>query len=75
MADLSAASARQPWGRDEIGAAFQMNYGPLMQQFAEAFGTVAVFVEGLGDAADQSMQDNLAADDRAEAIVVRSYQA
>ena len=41
VAEVAAASQGQPWGRDDIGAAFQKNYGPLLQQFTDAFGKIA----------------------------------
>ncbi|MFC4069491.1 hypothetical protein [Actinoplanes subglobosus] len=75
VAEIAAASADQPWGRDEIGAAFQKDYGPLVAKFVEAFGTVAPYVEGLGEAAVLSVDDNTAADSRASATVTRSYHA
>ncbi|MDI6097070.1 hypothetical protein QLQ12_00415 [Actinoplanes sp. NEAU-A12] len=75
VAAIAAASQDQPWGRDEIGAAFQKNYGPMLQKFTEAFGKVAGYVEGLGDAAVKSVEDNTAADARAAGTVTKSYRA
>jgi hypothetical protein len=75
VASIAAASQSQPWGRDDIGAAFQGQYGPLLQQFTEAFGQIAGYVESLGDAAVQSVEDNTAADARASATVIKSYKA
>jgi hypothetical protein len=75
VAEIAAVSAGQPWGSDEIGAAFQKNYGPLVQKFVEAFGKVAGYVEGLGDAAVLTVEDNTAADARASATVTQSYRA
>jgi hypothetical protein len=75
VAEIAAASADQPWGRDEIGAAFQKDYDPLVAKFVEAFGKVAGYVEGLGEAAVLSVEDNTAADARASATVTRSYRA
>ena len=75
VAEVAARSQNQPWGRDEIGAAFQKDYGPLLQKFTEAFGRVAGYVEDLGDAAVQSVVDNTAADTRASGAVTRSYRA
>jgi hypothetical protein len=75
VAEIAALSAGQPWGRDEIGAAFQKDYGPMVQKFVEAFGKVAGYVEGIGEAAVQTVADNQAADSRAGSTVATSYQA
>ena len=75
VAAIAAVSRDQPWGRDEIGAAFQKDYGPLLQTFTEAFGKVAAYVEGLGEAAVKSVEDNTAADARAAGAVTKSYRA
>jgi hypothetical protein len=75
VAEVAAMSQNQPWGRDEIGAAFQKDYGPLLQKFTEAFGKVSGYVEGLGEAAVQSVVDNTAADTRASSTVTKSYRA
>lgn len=75
VAEIAAVSQDQPWGRDEIGAAFQKDYGPLLQRFTEAFGKVAGYVEGLGEAAVKSVEDNTAADARASVAVTKSYRA
>jgi hypothetical protein len=74
-AEIAAVSAGQPWGRDEIGAAFQKEYGPMVQRFVEAFGKVAGYVEGVGEAAVQTVADNQAADARSASVVTRSYRA
>ncbi|GAA0541954.1 hypothetical protein GCM10010172_24230 [Paractinoplanes ferrugineus] len=74
VAAIAVASQGQPWGRDDIGAAFHSNYAPLLQQFTEAFGQVAVYVESLGDAAIASVEDNLGADQRSGENVSKSYR-
>ena len=75
VASIATASQAQPWGRDDIGAAFQQQYGPLLQQFTEAFGQVAGYVESLGDAAVASVADNMGADSRSGETVIKSYRA
>ncbi|GIE34407.1 hypothetical protein Ait01nite_074520 [Actinoplanes italicus] len=75
VAEVAAMSQNQPWGRDEIGAAFQKDYGPLLQKFVESFGKVAGYVEDLGEAAVQSVVDNTAADSRASSNAANSYRA
>ncbi|BEL07969.1 hypothetical protein Q0Z83_061600 [Actinoplanes sichuanensis] len=75
VAEIAAVSADQPWGRDDIGAAFQKDYGPMVQKFVEAFGKVSGYVEGIGEAAVQTVTDNESADSRASATVTKSYRA
>jgi hypothetical protein len=74
LSAIGAKSHDQPWGKDDIGAAFQQNYAPMLSQFMEAFEQVAHYVEGLGEAAEQSVHDNTGADDRAQATVTKSYR-
>lgn len=73
VADIAAASQAQPWGRDDIGATFHARYAPLLQQFTEAFGQVAVYVQGLGDAAAKSVEDNMGADEQAGQTIAGTY--
>ncbi|SDT30422.1 hypothetical protein [Actinoplanes derwentensis] len=74
VAAIAAASENKPWGNDDIGAAFQKNYAPLLQKFTEAFGNVAQFVEGLGEAAVASVEDNMNADARSGETVQNAYR-
>ena len=74
VAAINAASQGQPWGRDEIGSKFQEGYAPQLAQFVEAFGKVAAYVEGLGEAAVASVEDNMNADARAGQTVNQSYR-
>ncbi|GAA4972941.1 hypothetical protein [Actinoplanes utahensis] len=74
VAAINAASLAQPWGRDNIGAKFQEGYGPQLEQFVQAFGTIATYVEGLGEAVVASVQDNMDADARAGQTVDQAYR-
>jgi hypothetical protein len=61
-AELEAASAARPWGADEYGRNFENQYRPVEQQVLDAWQQLAAYVEGLGEAAARSVQDNLGAD-------------
>jgi hypothetical protein len=61
-AELAAASAAQPWGGDDYGHSFERQYRPVEQQVLDAWTELAAFVSGLGQAAAQSVQDNIGAD-------------
>lgn len=74
VAEIAAASTGRPWGRDDIGAAFHQQYGPMVQLFVEAFGRVAGYVEEIGAVAVRTVTDNEAADARASATVDTSYR-
>jgi hypothetical protein len=74
VAAIAAASQAQPWGKDDIGATFESRYAPLLQQFTEAFGQIAGYVEALGDAAVASVEDNLGADHRSGETVIKAYR-
>jgi hypothetical protein len=61
-AELEAASAAPPWGTDEYGRSFEDQYRPVERQVMDAWRQLAAYVEGLGEAAARSIQDNLGAD-------------
>ncbi|GAA1648732.1 hypothetical protein [Actinoplanes couchii] len=75
VAEIKNASSTNPWGNDDIGAAFQKNYTPLMEKFTEAFGNIGQFLEGLGESAVASVDDNMNADARAGETVYQAYRA
>ncbi len=60
--DLEAASAGVPWGTDEYGRSFEKQYRPVEQQVLDAWQQLAAYLEGLGEAAVRSVEDNSAAD-------------
>ncbi len=74
VADIAMTSEGRPWGNDDIGAAFQKNYAPLLQQFTEAFGNIARYVEGIGEAAVATVDDNMNADARAGDTIQQAYR-
>lgn len=74
VAAINAASQAQPWGRDGIGSKFQEGYGPQLEQFVQAFGKIATYVEGLGEAVVASVEDNMNADARAGQTVNQAYR-
>nr|WP_296069471.1 hypothetical protein [uncultured Actinoplanes sp.] len=61
-AELAAASAAQPWGGDDYGRSFERQYRSVEQQVLDAWTQLAGYVSGLGQAASQSVQDNIGAD-------------
>lgn len=60
--EIAAASSATPWGRDEYGRSFEVHYRPFEEQVLEAWERLAAYVSGLGDAAAQSVRDNVGAD-------------
>jgi hypothetical protein len=65
-AELAAASAANPWGTDGYGRSFESSYRPVEQQVLDAWTQLAAYVEGLGEAAAQSVRDNQGADSDAQ---------
>ena len=62
--DIAHASGDRPWGKDDIGAAFEKNYRPIEQQVLQAMNQLAVYIGELSVAAGGSVTDNLEADER-----------
>ncbi|MFI5935191.1 hypothetical protein [Actinoplanes sp. NPDC051494] len=73
-ADIIAASSQKPWGMDDIGAAFDQQYAPMEAKLMEAWLRIAEYVEGLGEAAVASVNDNLHADAEASTRVIDAYK-
>ncbi|HET6530768.1 MAG TPA: hypothetical protein VFH03_09165 [Actinoplanes sp.] len=71
---LAADTAARPWGKDDIGAAFEKNYRPIEQQVLQAWSQLGEYLEGLGDAAAASVGDNQGADQEASVRVTRAYR-
>ncbi|SNY58622.1 hypothetical protein [Paractinoplanes atraurantiacus] len=61
-AEIAAATAASPWGRDEYGRSFERQYHPVEQQVLDAWRLIAAHVTDLGEAVAQSVHDNLATD-------------
>jgi hypothetical protein len=60
--EIAAASAKPPWGNDEIGGAFEKTYRKLEQQTLTSWEKLALYVQGLGFAAGQTVNNNLHTD-------------
>ncbi len=61
-AAIAAASAKPPWGSDEIGSAFEKTYRKLEQQTLSSWEKIALYVQGLGYAGGKTVNDNLQTD-------------
>ncbi|MEU8816349.1 hypothetical protein [Actinoplanes sp. NPDC048796] len=61
-AEIAAATAASPWGRDEYGQSFERQYHPVEQQVLDAWRLIAAHVAGLGEAVAKSVHENLGAD-------------
>jgi hypothetical protein len=72
--ELSDQTQRRPWGKDDIGQAFERNYRPVEQQVFEAWGELADYVMELGDAVAASVADNQQADQESGTRVTRAYR-
>lgn len=59
---IAAASASKPWGSDDIGSAFEKTYRKLEQQTLSSWEKLATYVQGLGYAAAQTVNNNMQAD-------------
>jgi hypothetical protein len=60
--EIAAASAKPPWGKDDIGNAFEKTYRTLEQQTLGSWEKLAAYVQGLGYAAGQTVNNNMQAD-------------
>src|SRR5688572_28712606 len=69
--ELEAASAAPPWGTDEYGRSFEDQYRPAERQVMDVGQRLAAYVEGLGEAAARSVQDNVGADADAQGRLLR----
>jgi hypothetical protein len=71
---IAADSGRRPWGNDDIGESFEQNYRPIEQQVLQAWCKLGEYLQGLGDAAAASVDDNLGADQESTVRVNRAYR-
>ncbi|WP_305788448.1 hypothetical protein [Symbioplanes lichenis] len=72
-AEVAALSNGRPWGKDDIGQAFERNYRPAEEQVLHAWDLLGRHVAGLGDEVVQAVHEALAADDRAATGVRHPY--
>lgn len=61
-ARITAASAKRPWGRDDIGSAFEQTYRGLEATVLQAWDGLGCQVEELGTDAVRSVQANVETD-------------
>lgn len=61
-AQIATASAGQPWGRDDIGAAFEKTYRGLEATLLRAWDGLGRHIEGLGADVVQSVRANVETD-------------
>ncbi|GGL90069.1 MULTISPECIES: hypothetical protein [Micromonospora] len=59
---IAAASAKRPWGNDDIGAAFEERYRGIEELVLRAWEGVGRRVEGLGGDAVRSVEANVGTD-------------
>ena len=71
---LATDSGARPWGRDDIGNAFERNYRPIEQQMLLAWLRIGEYVQDLGEAAAATVTDNQGADQASAARVSRAYR-
>jgi hypothetical protein len=61
-AEIAAASGNRPWGRDDIGAAFEQRYRGFETTILQAWLGVGRYVEGLGANVVQSVNASVETD-------------
>lgn len=60
--EIAAASASQPWGRDDIGGAFEKTYRSFEATLLRAWDGLGRHVEGLGADVVRSVDASVATD-------------
>ncbi|WP_416901018.1 hypothetical protein [Micromonospora echinospora] len=60
--EIAAASAQRPWGRDDIGAAFEKTYRGLEATVLRAWDGLGRHVEGIGADVVRSVDANVQTD-------------
>lgn len=61
-ADIAAASADRPWGKDDIGSAFEKAYRQFETMILKSWQNVGGYVEGLGAGVVQSVNASVETD-------------
>jgi hypothetical protein len=64
-AEITEASAKPPWGNDDIGAAFEKTYRVLEQQTLTSWEKLAQYVQGLGYLVAETVNRNMQTDGEA----------
>ncbi|GHJ10046.1 hypothetical protein TPA0907_44130 [Micromonospora humidisoli] len=60
--EIAAASATRPWGRDDIGAAFEKSYRAYEETLLRAWSGLGRTIEGLGSDVVTSVDANVRTD-------------
>lgn len=71
---IAAASADRPWGKDEIGAAFERTYRGYETSILETWRRVGKYVEGLGANAATSVRSSVETDSAAGQRIGQTYR-
>jgi hypothetical protein len=72
-AAIAAASADRPWGKDEIGSAFDKSYRGYETSILEAWRTVGSYVDGLGADVVRSVRSSVDTDAAAAQRIGKTY--
>jgi hypothetical protein len=71
-AEIAAASAGPPWGRDGFGQAFERSYRPIEHEVLRAWEELGAYLQDLGEAVAATVRDNQAADQRSSVRIEHS---
>jgi hypothetical protein len=63
--EIAAKSADRPWGKDDIGAAFEKTYRNFETQMLKSWESLGGYVEGLGYAVAKAVNESMKADGEA----------
>ena len=72
-AEIAAASADRPWGKDDIGSAFEKNYREFEQSLLKAWSSVGRYVEDLGTSVVTSVVNTVETDARNGQRIRQTY--
>ncbi|HYN93199.1 MAG TPA: hypothetical protein VES42_05080 [Pilimelia sp.] len=74
-AQITSASAKPPWGKDDIGAAFEKEYRKIEQQTLTSWEGLARYITGLGFTVAQTVNNNVQADVQSSTRVRGAWKA
>jgi hypothetical protein len=60
--EIAAKSADRPWGKDDIGAAFEKTYRNFETSMLKSWEGLGAYVEGLGYAVAKAVSESVQAD-------------
>jgi hypothetical protein len=61
-AELDVIGEQRPWGRDDLGSAFQQNYEKYAPQLLKAWADIAAYVDGLSEKVVDAVHTTLDSD-------------